>query len=53
MSDQCAGQWYAAACGLAPIVDRAKARSSLRTVFAFNVMGFGHGRRGAVSLHSG
>ena len=49
MSDQCAGQWYARACGLPSIVDPSRARSALQTVFAYNVMGFARGRRGAVN----
>ena len=49
MADQMAGQWYARACGLAPVVDAAKARSSLTTVFDFNVQKFGDGCSGAVN----
>ncbi|GJN39870.1 hypothetical protein PR202_gb29018 [Eleusine coracana subsp. coracana] len=39
MADQLAGQWYARACGLDPVVDDdAKARSALATVLDYNVM---------------
>lgn len=39
MADQLAGQWYARACGLDPVVDdEAKARSALATVLDYNVM---------------
>lgn len=49
MSDQLAGQWYARACGLPPIVRPERARSALRAVFEHNVVRFGNGRRGAVN----
>ena len=49
MADQMAGQWYARACGLPPVVEAAKARSSLGAVYAFNVKRFADGRSGAVN----
>eukprot|EP00624_Nannochloropsis_granulata_P005837 evm.model.NODE_4170_length_6426_cov_20.221910.4 len=49
MADQMAGQWYARACGLAPVVVGVQARSSLTTVFNFNVRKFADGRSGAVN----
>ena len=49
MADQLAGQWYARACGLPPIITPERARSALRTVFTFNVMQFGNGKLGAVN----
>lgn len=49
MADQLAGQWYARACGLPPIVPAAQARSALQTVFEFNVRRFAGGHRGAVN----
>ena len=49
MADQLAGQWYARSCGLLPIVEPARARSALRTVFACNVQRFQAGRMGAVN----
>jgi non-lysosomal glucosylceramidase len=49
MADQLAGQWYARACGLAPVVDEDKARSALGTVLDYNVMRVGGGRIGAVN----
>jgi non-lysosomal glucosylceramidase len=49
MADQLAGQWYARACGLPPIVAAAQARSALQTVYEFNVRQFANGRRGAVN----
>ncbi|CAI0378394.1 unnamed protein product [Linum tenue] len=48
-ADQLAGQWYARACGLHPIVDKDKAQSALETVFNFNVMKVKDGKRGAVN----
>lgn len=49
MADQLAGHWYAAACGLPPVVEPAQARSSLQTIFALNVQRFADGRLGAVN----
>lgn len=48
-ADQLAGQWYARACGLLPIVDEEKAKTTLETVFNFNVMKVKDGKRGAVN----
>ncbi|KAF7802268.1 non-lysosomal glucosylceramidase isoform X1 [Senna tora] len=48
-ADQLAGQWYARACGLLPIVDEDKARSALQTVYNYNVMKVKNGKRGAVN----
>ncbi|GAB4849166.1 hypothetical protein Ancab_003976 [Ancistrocladus abbreviatus] len=48
-ADQLAGQWYARACGLQPIVDEEKAKLALQTVFNFNVLKVMDGRRGAVN----
>ncbi|KMT07918.1 hypothetical protein BVRB_6g145220 isoform A [Beta vulgaris subsp. vulgaris] len=48
-ADQLAGQWYARACGLAPIVDEEKAKCALANIFEFNVMKVKEGRRGAVN----
>ncbi|KAL8205877.1 hypothetical protein R6Q57_009428 [Mikania cordata] len=48
-ADQLAGQWYARACGLFPIVDEGKARSALEKVYTFNVMKVGNGKRGAIN----
>lgn len=49
MADQMAGQWYARACGLPPIVADDQAKSALRTVYEFNVRRFAGGHRGAVN----
>ena len=49
MADQLAGPWYARACGLPPIVPEAHSRSTLATIFAFNVMKYRAGRMGAVN----
>ncbi|GAB5034529.1 non-lysosomal glucosylceramidase [Nannochloropsis oceanica] len=49
MADQMAGQWYARACGLTPVVVGLQARSSLTTVFDFNVRKFADGYSGAVN----
>ncbi|XP_057415417.1 uncharacterized protein LOC130710235 isoform X2 [Lotus japonicus] len=48
-ADQLAGQWYARACGLFPIVEEKKARSALQMVYNYNVMKVKDGRRGAVN----
>lgn len=48
-ADQMAGQWYAKACGLLPIVDEEKARSALEKVYSFNVLKYKDGKRGAVN----
>ncbi|KAG5024118.1 hypothetical protein JHK85_020460 [Glycine max] len=37
-ADQLAGQWYARACGLLPIVEEKKSRSALQIVYNHNVM---------------
>ncbi|NWF97053.1 MAG: glucosylceramidase [Candidatus Thorarchaeota archaeon] len=49
MADQLAGQWYALATGLEPIVDIEKTRISLETIFSLNVMGFRNGLMGAMN----
>lgn len=49
MADQMAGQWYTRACGLPPVVDPGMARSSLCTVYEFNVQKFADGISGAVN----
>ncbi|EPS69863.1 non-lysosomal glucosylceramidase, partial [Genlisea aurea] len=48
-ADQLAGQWYARACGLRPIVDEEKARKALETVYNFNVLKVKNGRMGAAN----
>ncbi|CAN0911546.1 Non-lysosomal glucosylceramidase [Linum grandiflorum] len=48
-ADQLAGNWYAQASGLLPIVDKDKAQSALEKVFNFNVMRVKDGKRGAVN----
>ncbi|GAB2278187.1 hypothetical protein Dimus_012880 [Dionaea muscipula] len=48
-ADQLAGQWYARACGLLPIVDEEKAKLALVKIFEFNVLKIKDGRRGAVN----
>ncbi|KAF0900799.1 hypothetical protein E2562_035296 [Oryza meyeriana var. granulata] len=48
-ADQLAGQWYARACGLEPIVDDDKARRALATVLDYNVMRVKGGTVGAVN----
>ncbi|XP_051134909.1 uncharacterized protein LOC127254072 [Andrographis paniculata] len=48
-ADQLAGQWYARASGLLPIVDEEKARKALETVYDFNVLKVKNGRMGAVN----
>ncbi|WCJ30796.1 Beta-glucosidase GBA2 type family protein [Euphorbia peplus] len=48
-ADQMAGQWYARACGLDPLVEKEKARSSLEKVYNYNVMKVKDGKRGVVN----
>ncbi|KAM0940195.1 putative glucosylceramidase [Dioscorea sansibarensis] len=48
-ADQLAGQWYARACGLPPIVDEEKAQKALEKIFNFNVLKVKDGKRGAVN----
>ncbi|KAJ3682368.1 hypothetical protein LUZ60_014941 [Juncus effusus] len=48
-ADQLAGEWYAAASGLAPIFDESKIRKALQKVFEFNVMKVKGGRMGAAN----
>ncbi|XP_021604066.2 LOW QUALITY PROTEIN: non-lysosomal glucosylceramidase [Manihot esculenta] len=48
-ADQLAGQWYARACGLSPIVDEDKVQSSLEKIHKFNVLKVKEGTRGAVN----
>ncbi|XP_008806978.1 non-lysosomal glucosylceramidase isoform X1 [Phoenix dactylifera] len=48
-ADQLAGQWYARACGLLPIVDEDKARSAFEKIFSFNVLKMKDGKRGAIN----
>ncbi|KAJ6704603.1 BILE ACID BETA-GLUCOSIDASE-RELATED [Salix viminalis] len=48
-ADQLAGQWYARACGLAPIVDEDKARRALEKIYNYNVLKVQDGKRGAVN----
>lgn len=48
-ADQLAGQWYARACGLSPIIDKVKAQTALETVYNFNVLKVKDGNRGAVN----
>ncbi|KAJ0977231.1 hypothetical protein J5N97_012705 [Dioscorea zingiberensis] len=48
-ADQLAGQWYARACGLLPIVDEEKALKALQKVYDFNVLKVKDGKRGAVN----
>jgi non-lysosomal glucosylceramidase len=49
MADQLAGQWYADATWLAPILPADRVRSALRTIFEYNVKRFGSGQMGAVN----
>ncbi|KAG6406370.1 hypothetical protein SASPL_133970 [Salvia splendens] len=48
-ADQLAGQWYARACGLLPIVDEIKAKKALETVYNFNVLKVKNGQVGAAN----
>ncbi|KAL3515755.1 hypothetical protein ACH5RR_022657 [Cinchona calisaya] len=48
-ADQLAGQWYARACGLLPIVDEEKAKLTLEKVYNFNVLRVKDGKMGAIN----
>ncbi|XP_075520658.1 uncharacterized protein LOC142553967 isoform X2 [Primulina tabacum] len=48
-ADQLAGQWYARACGLSPIVDEEKVKTALNKVYNFNVLKVNDGSRGAAN----
>ena len=49
MADQLAGYWYARSCGLPDLIDPARARSALATIFEYNVQKFKQGQMGAVN----
>jgi non-lysosomal glucosylceramidase len=49
MAGQLAGQWYARACGLEPIVEPLMARAALMTIYDWNVQRFAGGTLGAVN----
>lgn len=49
LADQLAGQWYARACGLQPIVDEKKAQSVFEKIYKLNVLKVKGGRCGAVN----
>lgn len=49
MADQMAGQWFAHASGLPPIVPEDHTRSALKKVYEFNVKRFEGGQMGAVN----
>jgi non-lysosomal glucosylceramidase len=57
MTDQLFGAWYSAMLGLEgggrpPVVDPARLRRALKTIYVKNVLGFGHGLMGAVNGRS-
>lgn len=50
MADMMAGQWYARACNLPPVINTEQAFSCYRTIFECNVYAFGNGKwKGAVN----
>ena len=49
MSDQLAGEWYTAACGLPSIVPKEHALSAFRKIFDWNVKQYYDGEWGAVN----
>jgi non-lysosomal glucosylceramidase len=49
MAGQLAGQWYADATGLGDLVAPDRIATTLRTIYAANVLGFAGGRMGAVN----
>ena len=48
-ADQLCGQWYASLTGLGDLVPKAMQVSSLKKIYAYNVMKFGQGEMGAVN----
>ncbi|XP_078158486.1 uncharacterized protein LOC144554115 isoform X2 [Carex rostrata] len=48
-ADQLAGQWYARACGLEPIVDEKQIRTTFETIYKFNVLKVKDGKIGAMN----
>ncbi|PIN09574.1 putative bile acid beta-glucosidase [Handroanthus impetiginosus] len=48
-ADQLAGQWYARACGLLPIIDEEKAQKAFEKIYNFNVLKVKNGRMGAAN----
>ncbi|XP_072974444.1 uncharacterized protein [Typha angustifolia] len=48
-ADQLAGQWYARACGLEPIVDKEKACTAFEKIYQFNVLKVKDGKVGAIN----
>ncbi len=49
MADMLAGQWYARACGLHPVIDPHHIQTALKTIFDHNVMQYHNGEMGAVN----
>ncbi len=49
MADQLVGHWFSLACRLGGVVPDDHARSALKKVFDFNVMGYEDGRLGAMN----
>src|SRR5690348_5631692 len=50
MSDQLAGEWYARACGLPPVVPPDHAASALDKIYMNNHLFFSGGTRGVVNV---
>ncbi len=50
MADQLAGEWYAKACGLPPIVPEAHAQSAFQTIYDNNFKKFDSGTHGVVNV---
>lgn len=49
MADQLSGFWFAASCGLPPIIDQQQMLSALKRIFEVNVMGVAGGLAGAMN----
>ena len=49
MTDMCCGQWWARACGLAPIDSAECFQSSLATIYNYNVKKFRNGEAGPIN----
>ena len=49
MADMLAGQWYARACRLQPVIDPHHIHPALKAIFHHNVMGLNNGEMGAVN----
>ena len=49
MADQLAGYWYCKSCNLPSYISEEKAKTTLQTIFKYNVMMFQNGTMGAIN----